>query len=98
MPEERCEPRLTPATTYDTHVRGPHRERYHSACCPLQTEHPELPFTLKRIGDCEAPAIIAAAVYAGHTYARELDAPADIDLPMKHDRVNVGLVASAQWM
>lgn len=34
--------------------------------------------TLRRIGDCEAPAIIAAAVYAGHRYARELDAaPSD---------------------
>jgi dimethylamine/trimethylamine dehydrogenase len=33
------------------------------------------PGTLRRIGDCEAPAIIAAAVFAGHRYARELDAP-----------------------
>ncbi len=32
--------------------------------------------SLRRIGDCEAPAIIAAAVYAGHRYARELDMPA----------------------
>jgi len=28
--------------------------------------------TLKKIGDCDAPAIIAAAIYAGHRYAREL--------------------------
>jgi dimethylamine/trimethylamine dehydrogenase len=28
--------------------------------------------TLDKIGDCNAPAIIAAAVYAGHRYAREL--------------------------
>ena len=27
-----------------------------------------------RIGDCLAPSTIAAAVYAGHRYARELDA------------------------
>jgi len=46
---------------------------------------------LKRIGDCEAPAIIAAAVYAGHRYAQELDNPTDIDLPMRHDRVDVSL-------
>jgi dimethylamine/trimethylamine dehydrogenase len=26
------------------------------------------------IGDCRAPSTIAAAVYAGHRYARELDA------------------------
>ena len=31
--------------------------------------------SLRRIGDCDAPAIIAAAVYAGHRYARELDEP-----------------------
>ena len=37
---------------------------------------PDVP-TLHRIGDCEAPAIIAAAVYAGHRYARELDATPD---------------------
>jgi dimethylamine/trimethylamine dehydrogenase len=29
--------------------------------------------TLNKIGDCDAPAIIAAAVYAGHRYARELE-------------------------
>ena len=29
--------------------------------------------SVDRIGDCEAPNIIAAAVYSGHTYARELD-------------------------
>ena len=30
--------------------------------------------TLDKMGDCDAPAIIAAAVYAGHRYARELEA------------------------
>ena len=59
--------------------------------------HANLPFTLARIGDCEAPAIIAAATYAGHRYARELDAAVDIDLPMPHDKVDVGLVAPLQW-
>ncbi len=45
------------------------------------------PKSLKRIGDCEAPAIIAAAVYSGHRYGRELDAAVDPDNPLKHDRV-----------
>ncbi len=45
------------------------------------------PRSVKRIGDCEAPAIIAAAVYSGHRYARELDADIDRDNPLKHDRV-----------
>ena len=59
--------------------------------------HTDLPFTLARIGDCEAPAIIAAATYAGHRYAQELDASVDIDLPMPHDKVDVGLIAPAVW-
>ncbi|MGL4237056.1 oxidoreductase [Tabrizicola sp.] len=57
----------------------------------------ELPFTLTRIGDCEAPAIIAAATYAGHRYAQNLDRAIDIDLPIRHDRIDVGLVAPADW-
>lgn len=60
-----------------------------------------LPFSLTRIGDCDAPSIIAAAVYAGHRYAQELDSVVDIDEPLKHDRVDVGLdagaVSPAQW-
>ena len=31
--------------------------------------------SIQRIGDCLAPGTIAAAVYAGHSYAREMDAP-----------------------
>ena len=50
----------------------------------------DLPFTLARIGDCEAPSIIAAATYAGHRYAQELDNPVDPDQPLKHDRIDVG--------
>ena len=45
------------------------------------------PKSVKRIGDADAPAIIAAAVYAGHKYARELDCDIDPDNPAKHDRV-----------
>ena len=43
-------------------------------------EHLEaLPFGLSRIGDCLAPSTIAAAVYDGHRYARELDNPPEPD-------------------
>ncbi|MBL8709412.1 MAG: FAD-dependent oxidoreductase [Rhodospirillaceae bacterium] len=45
------------------------------------------PRTLRRIGDCDAPAIIAAAVFAGHRYARELEETVDRDNPLKYDRV-----------
>ncbi len=44
--------------------------------------------SLRRIGDCEAPAVIAAAIYAGHRYARELDLPRDhIAVPTPRDRI-----------
>lgn len=58
----------------------------------------KLPFTLSRIGDCDAPAIIAAAVYAGHRYARELDAPIDPDEPLRHDRVDVGETPEGSYL
>lgn len=47
------------------------------------------PQSLKRIGDCDAPAIIAAAVYAGHRYAQGLERDENIPEPVKYDRVFV---------
>ncbi len=46
-----------------------------------------MPRSLRRIGDCDAPAIIAAAVYAGHRYARELDSPESDRSQVPRDRV-----------
>jgi len=43
--------------------------------------------SLTRIGDCEAPAIIAAAVFSGHRYARELDCLDKGGVPVKRDRL-----------
>lgn len=58
----------------------------------------DLPFTLARIGDCDAPSMIAGAVHAGHLYARQLDTKVDIDMPLRHDRVDVGLDdLAARW-
>lgn len=37
--------------------------------------------SVSRIGDCEAPSIIAAAVHAGHRWARELDDPGPPRMP-----------------
>ncbi|MCC5984504.1 MAG: FAD-dependent oxidoreductase [Rhodobacteraceae bacterium] len=54
-----------------------------------------LPFTLTRIGDCEAPAIIAAAVHAGHRYATELETTVDRDEPFRHDRPVIAAPAAA---
>jgi dimethylamine/trimethylamine dehydrogenase len=42
--------------------------------------------SVQRIGDCQQPALIAHAVYAGHKAARELGAPAQAHEPLR-DRV-----------
>ncbi len=70
--------------------RKPSDQLYQDIMASVDGDASRLPFTLKRIGDCEAPAIVAAAVYAGHRYARELGTELDIDEPLKHDRVDVG--------
>ena len=43
--------------------------------------------SVRRIGDCEAPAIIASAVYAGHRCAREFDAREPDRYAVKRDRL-----------
>jgi dimethylamine/trimethylamine dehydrogenase len=43
--------------------------------------------TVHKIGDCDAPAIIAAAVYAGHRYARELGASMDPPDLVRQDKL-----------
>lgn len=43
--------------------------------------------SVTRVGDCLAPGTIAAAVYSGHRYARELDEPPKDGLPFRRERV-----------
>jgi dimethylamine/trimethylamine dehydrogenase len=57
-------------------ARRPNDGLYRAVADRLAAGAEGAPRTLSRIGDCDAPAIIAAAVYAGHRYARELDAAA----------------------
>jgi len=42
-----------------------------------------------RIGDSRAPGIIAAAVYAGHRLAREMDSSESKDIPFRRERVTI---------
>ncbi|MEQ8354482.1 MAG: NAD(P)-binding protein [Kiloniellaceae bacterium] len=47
--------------------------------------------TVRTIGDCRAPSTIAAAVYAGHRYAREFGAVIDPDaVPFRREAIVVG--------
>jgi dimethylamine/trimethylamine dehydrogenase len=54
-------------------ARLPNDGLYHELLELKETGASGAPQTVRRIGDCDAPAIIAAAVYAGHRYARELE-------------------------
>jgi len=67
--------------------RKPNDGLYHDLLERIEAGADGAPLSLTRIGDCEAPAIIAAAVYAGHRYARELDTTVNADNPLKHDRL-----------
>ncbi len=64
-------------------ARQPNDELYQALNQRLESESHTLFRSLRRIGDCEAPTIIAAAVYAGHRYARELDTEPDPDVPFR---------------
>jgi dimethylamine/trimethylamine dehydrogenase len=45
--------------------------------------------SVTRIGDCLAPGTIGAAVFSGHAFARELDAPDPGDVPFRRERATV---------
>jgi len=68
-------------------LRAPNDTLYQSLKSAVEERTEGAPQTVNRIGDCDAPAVIAAAVYAGHRYARELDEEIDTDNPLKYDRV-----------
>ncbi len=42
-----------------------------------------------RIGDCLAPGTIAAAVWSGHRFARELGAPAGDEVPFRRENIEL---------
>ena len=70
--------------------REPEDGLYREILATADGDVSELPFTLSRVGDADAPGIVAQAVYSGHRYAMELDEEVDIDQPARHDRVDAG--------
>jgi dimethylamine/trimethylamine dehydrogenase len=64
-------------------ARQPNDGLYHALQQRFESDEELLFRSLRRIGDCDAPAIIAAAVYSGHRYARELDTEPDPDVPLR---------------
>jgi dimethylamine/trimethylamine dehydrogenase len=70
-------------------ARKPNDALYHAVKARIEAGDGDVPRSLTRIGDCEAPAIIAAAVFSGHRYARELEAPGPDAVQFRHERVTV---------
>jgi dimethylamine/trimethylamine dehydrogenase len=66
-------------------ARRPNDGLYHTLSDRLAAGTEGAPKSLRRIGDCEAPAIIAAAVYAGHKFARELEAEPAGEVPFHRE-------------
>ena len=67
-------------------ARQPNDSLFHALCKSRDAGAEGAPRSIVRIGDCEAPAIIAAAVFAGHRYARELDTDVGEDAALRRDR------------
>jgi len=67
--------------------RAPRDALFHELQAAIAQGIGGAPRTVACIGDANAPAIIAAAVYAGHKYARELDCDRQPGERVKRDRV-----------
>jgi dimethylamine/trimethylamine dehydrogenase len=68
-------------------TRTPVDGLYKEIAGKLNSETPGSVPTLHKIGDCDAPAIIAAAVYAGHRYARELGVDTEQSDVVRQDKL-----------
>ena len=68
-------------------ARTPTDGLYNEITAALATDTPDACPTVHKIGDCDAPAIIAAAVYAGHRYARELGTNLERSDVIRQDRL-----------
>lgn len=68
-------------------ARTPQDTLYYELLGAIETKLEGAPKSARRIGDCDAPGLIAAAVYSGHKFARELDHNIDPDASAKIDRL-----------
>ncbi len=68
--------------------RSPQDGLFHEIKAALEARPDVKAPTLRRIGDCQAPGIIATATYEGHRYARELGKEIDpVDVPFRRERI-----------
>lgn len=68
-------------------ARTPNDSLYEEITAKIESDPPAKYPTVDKIGDCDAPAIIASAIYAGHRYARELGTNMEQSDVIRHDRL-----------
>lgn len=68
-------------------ARTPNDSLYKELTAKIESDPPVKYPTVDKIGDCDAPAIIASAIYAGHRYARELGTNMEQSDVIRHDRL-----------
>jgi dimethylamine/trimethylamine dehydrogenase len=66
-------------------MRRPVDALYRELMALVEADAGAAPKSVTRIGDCYAPGTIAAAVYAGHRFARELGEPPSHDVPFRRE-------------
>ena len=70
-------------------ARIPNDDLYRALTDDADTLQPAGIQSVTRIGDCLAPSTITAAVFSGHSFARELDAPDPGFVPFHRERATV---------
>ena len=81
--------RLTCGSVVMVTAQNPNDALYHALIAdPAANERAGIR-SISRIGDCYGPGPIAAAVFGGHRYARELGAPIGDDVPWKREIVEL---------
>jgi dimethylamine/trimethylamine dehydrogenase len=70
-------------------ARTPNDDLYRALTADPDTLRPAGIQSVTRIGDCLAPGTVAAAVFSGHSFARELDAPDPGYVPFHRERATV---------
>jgi dimethylamine/trimethylamine dehydrogenase len=68
-------------------MRLPNDDVYHSLVSGPDRLRDAGITSVLRIGDCLAPSTIAAATYAGHRCAREMDVPPSDEVPFKRELI-----------
>jgi len=66
-------------------MRQPLDALFHEVHRLTETTQAQAPKSLTRIGDCLAPGTIAAAIYGGHRFARELGEPVSDAVPFRRE-------------